>query len=115
MKKVCLACGRLYTPSRKTPRGRCEPCQLASYRTYNTTRRDPVARRVYASTAYREARGLVMAGATHCAWCRRPASEVGPLTAGHIRPIRDDPDMAADPAGLAPSCRSCQEKEKHRR
>lgn len=60
-------------------------------------------------------RAVVLAGATHCAWCRRPASEVGRLTAGHIRPIRSDLAAAVDPSGLAPQCRSCQEFEKHRR
>lgn len=115
MKRPCIDCGALYAPSRVTPRGRCEPCQLASYRRYNSTRRDPVARRVYSSAAYVRARAEVMAGAECCAWCHRHVSECGPLTAGHLRPIRSDPEMAADPAGLAPSCRSCQEREKHRR
>jgi hypothetical protein len=113
MKRPCLGCRRLFEPP-EMRRGRCDPCQRADWRDRND-RRDPVATAVYSSPEYRRARADVLAGATHCAWCRRPSSEVGPLTAGHIRPIRSDPDMAADPAGLAPSCRSCQEKEKHRR
>lgn len=112
--RSCVSCHRFYAPSRTARRGRCDECQRADYRRHNANR-DPLARAVYASPAYQRARALVMAGATHCAWCHRPASEVGRLTAGHIRPIREDPEMAADPAGLAPSCRSCQEKEKHRR
>jgi hypothetical protein len=111
--KVCLGCSRLF-PANLIPRGRCAECKRADWRARNQ-RRDPFATTVYRSSAYRAARAVVLAGATHCAWCKRPATEVGPLTAGHIRPIRMDPEMAADPAGLAPSCRSCQEKEKHRR
>lgn len=108
MKRPCLTCGK------PTDASRCPEHQRADWRARNA-RRDPLARAVYQSPEYRAARKLVLTGATHCAWCRRPVSECGLLTAGHIRPIRDDFDMAADPAGLAPSCRSCQEKEKHRR
>jgi len=114
VKKVCGACGRAFTPTAKA-RYRCGPCQTRYYTTYNRTQRDPLARAVYASGAYQRARREVLEGATHCAWCRRPVSEVGKLTAGHLRPIRQDLDMATDPAGMAPQCRGCQEREKYRR
>lgn len=107
MKRVCLDCGALFEG-----RGpRCLTHRRADWRARNA-RRDPLATAIYRSSEYRAARALVLAGATACAWCG--ATGVS-LTAGHIRPIRQDPEMAADPAGLAPSCRSCQEKEKHRR
>lgn len=111
----CIGLGSV-TCTRMVPSGRsrCDEHRRADWRLRNA-RRDPVARAVYASGAYRRARAAVLAGATHCAWCKRPTSECGPLTAGHVRPIHVDPEMATDPAGLAPSCRSCQEREKHRR
>lgn len=110
--KICLGCGGLF-PVLKD--GRCAACKRLMWREYNQTQRDPVARKVYGSAEYRRARAIVLANATHCAWCKRPASEVGELTAGHLLPIHVDPDAAADPAGMAPQCRSCQELEKHRR
>jgi 5-methylcytosine-specific restriction endonuclease McrA len=113
MLKACLGCHRVFSPA-ELRESRCISCRQAGWRERNN-RRSPVARATYASPQYREARRLVLAGATHCAWCKRPVSEVGPLTAGHVRSIEEAPGLAADPSNLAPSCRSCQEREKQQR
>jgi hypothetical protein len=108
---ACLDCGRYYEG-----RGsRCLACQRAEWRRRNARRAGSIEMAVYASAAYRRARREVLAGAEFCAWCGGHVSVVGKLTAGHLRPIREDIAAATDPAGLAPQCRRCQELEKHRR
>ena len=105
----CLGCGQ---PVRGL--SRCPDCQRAKWRA-NNARRDPLSRAVYASGAYQRARREVLAGATHCATCGLPESEVGKLTAGHIRPIRERPDLATSPDGMRPQCRGCQQRDVERR
>lgn len=110
LKKVCSGCRRLYAPTRNS-RGRCPDCQRADWRQRNH-QRDPLAKAVYQSREYRAARAIVLAGATRCAWCGATGVE---LTAGHVVPISERPDLAASLDNLRPQCRSCQEKEKWRR
>lgn len=111
MKRPCL--GTPGRPCRALTTGtRCPSCTRANWRARNHARAGSLETRVYASVAYRNARAIVMAGATRCAWC---GAEGVRLVAGHRYPIAERPDLATVPEGLAPTCASCNEREKHRR
>jgi 5-methylcytosine-specific restriction endonuclease McrA len=107
--RVCLGypghrCGRLVERA-----NRCEACQRALYRIRNATR-DPIARRIYASNAWRRLAEQVVASAAGCFYCGRADVK---LTADHVVSIRRDPSRALDPTNVVAADRSCQEKRKH--
>jgi hypothetical protein len=72
--------------------------------------RDPVARLIYSSAAWRKLAKGVRDNATGCAWCG--ASGVY-ISADHIASIRDRPDLALEPSNVVAACRSCQERRKY--
>ena len=109
MMRACLGypgfrCGRLVRGA-----SRCGDCQRAAWRHWNANR-DPFARKVYASAAWRRLADAVVAAASGCAYCGRADVK---LTADHIIGIRRDPSRALDPSNLLAACRSCQERRKH--
>jgi len=91
-------------------RSRCGPCQAARYR-YRDAQRDPFARRLYGSVAWKRLSTAVVDAADRCAWCGTPKGVVK-LTAGHIVSVALDPSRALDPDNVAASCASCQERAK---
>jgi 5-methylcytosine-specific restriction endonuclease McrA len=109
MTRSCLGypghrCGRLL------PSGnRCPNCQRSVWRIWNANR-NPVARRIYASNAWKELARRVVAAAAGCFYCGR--SDVQ-LTADHVVSIGLDPSRALDPTNVVAADRSCQERRKH--
>jgi 5-methylcytosine-specific restriction endonuclease McrA len=109
MKRACIGipgrpCGRILDRG-----NRCEPCQSAKYRLRNQ-QRDPFAKRLYSSSAWKQIRDRVVRSADRCFYCGR--SDVK-LTADHVVAIRIDPSRALDPTNIVAADRSCQERRKH--
>jgi 5-methylcytosine-specific restriction endonuclease McrA len=112
MMRQCLgtAAGRC---SRFITKGsRCPDCRRGKERERQRTR-DPLPVRVYASTEWRRLARAVVDGADRCAWCGTSAALVK-LTADHIYPVRERPDLAIEPSNVVAACRGCQERRKQR-
>jgi 5-methylcytosine-specific restriction endonuclease McrA len=71
-------------------------------------RRDPFARQLYGSAAWKRLREAVRAEQPACFYCGRPAT-----TVDHVVGVRANPSLALDPSNTVSACRSCQEKRKH--
>jgi 5-methylcytosine-specific restriction endonuclease McrA len=111
VKKPCLRCGSLFTPTAGL-RARCRECQRADYRD-REARRPAIQKATYASRAWQELARAVVAAAVECTWCHTPASRTK-LTADHVVPVKDAPGLALEPGNVVAACRSCQEKRKRR-
>jgi 5-methylcytosine-specific restriction endonuclease McrA len=107
MLRPCLGCNRLF-PLADLRGSRCDACTRRQSRARNDRRAGSVEVAVYNSAEYKRARAVVMTGAVACAWCGATGVR---LVAGHLRPIAEDPEMATDPAGLAPICMSCNNRD----
>lgn len=106
LKRPCLDCG---TP---TTGSRCPEHTRAKYRERQRTR-DPIPVQVYATAAWRRMADAVVAEADACHWCGTPAY-VAKLTADHIHPIRERPDLALEPSNVVAACLSCQNRRRGR-
>jgi len=107
MKRMCLerGCATLTTSTR------CEPCRRAHERRRQANRPE-YERRIYSSGAWQRLRTEVLAEEDACAWC---GTTTRPLTAGHIRSLRQHPELALERDNVRASCRSCQNLHQHRR
>ena len=107
MKRACIGipgrpCGRLIDRG-----NRCEPCQRLKYAIRNA-QRDPFAKRIYGSAAWKRLRDAVRAEQPACFYCGQPAT-----TVDHVVSVRRSPARALDPSNTVSACRSCQERRKH--
>jgi 5-methylcytosine-specific restriction endonuclease McrA len=107
MQRACLGhqgyrCGRLIPANRN----RCPKCQAAKYRE-KVAARPPGVTNLYGSYAWQRLRDAVISEADRCHWC---GARGVPLTADHVRRLRDHPQLGLDPANVVAACRSCQRR-----
>lgn len=93
-------CGALISVTAR----RCGECQRGELRRKQAARPEG-EHAFYSSAAWQRLRREVLADAEACAWCGATGVK---LTAGHVEPMRQRPDLALEPSNVAPSCRSCQ-------
>jgi 5-methylcytosine-specific restriction endonuclease McrA len=109
IRRLCLGvegrrCGNLTTATR------CDGCRRAHQRLRSASR-PRYETRIYSSAAWQRLRAQVLAEERACAWC---GTTTRPLTAGHIRSLRQYPELALERDNVRASCRSCQNLHQHR-
>jgi hypothetical protein len=96
--RPCLKCQKLHTD----PGDYCKVCRTAHERERERRRsQDPIRqarKKILYSSAYKAAREIIKANATHCHLCKEPFTDRSQITADHL--IAGDPASPLAPAHL---------------